>query len=129
MTVRRVSIQQPSSTGAGDRGASFASNEIRLSPRGWLVVLILVAAVFHLTPAAWERLEPLDSKDDYRVPFRLSHDYWTVRRYCRDIAAGDKTIVLGDSVIWGHYVGPQQALPHYLNRLSGRDQFINLGVD
>ena len=129
MTVRHIRTERASSTGVEGHDVPFGSNGIRLSPGGWLVVLILVAVLFHSVPVIWERLEPLAPEDDYRVPFRLSHDYWTVQRYCRDIAAGDKTIVLGDSVIWGHYVGRRQTLPHYLNQLAGKDQFVNLGVD
>jgi hypothetical protein len=37
--------------------------------------------------------------------------------------------VVGDSVVWGHYVPPNETLAHYLNEFSGADRFANLGLD
>ncbi len=114
---------------AEQSGAPFASNEVRLSPRQWLVVLLILSLLFYLTPVLWERIEPLELEPDYRTPYRLGNDYWVYNRYCRRVCSQDQTLVVGDSVIWGHYVGKQQTLPHYLNELAGREQFANLGVD
>jgi len=82
-----------------------------------------------LIPILWARFEKLQPGPDYRVPYRLSHDYWFVRRYFGRVAAEDKTLVLGDSVVWGHYVGKEETLSHYLNELTGSDRFANLGID
>lgn len=38
-------------------------------------------------------------------------------------------MVIGDSVIWGHYVERDQTLSHYLNELAGGERFVNLGLD
>ena len=38
-------------------------------------------------------------------------------------------LVIGDSVVWGQYVTPEQTLTHYLNELEGRHRFANLGLD
>lgn len=111
------------------REVPFSSNDVRLSPRGWLVVACVVAALLYGIPAAWERIEPFEPETDYRVPYRLSYDYWMTRRYCRRIATEDKTLVLGDSVVWGHYVSKDQTLSHYLNELGGDSRFVNLGID
>jgi hypothetical protein len=110
-------------------GDPFAANEVRLWPRQWLVVLISLLALFYLIPALWERIEPLGLRPDYRVPYRLGNDYWIYSRYCRQVCTQQKTLVVGDSVVWGHYVGRQQTLSHYLNEMVGRQQFVNLGVD
>ena len=107
----------------------FSSNEVRLSPRGWLAVACVAAALFCGIPVAWERIEPFEPGADYRVPYRLSYDYWMIQRYCRRIATEDKTPVLGDSAVWGHYVAKDQTLSHYLNELGGGDRFVNLGID
>jgi hypothetical protein len=45
------------------------------------------------------------------------------------MAASGKTLVLGDSVVWGHYVKGGQTLSAHLNLLSGGEGFANLGVD
>ncbi len=107
----------------------FGSNAIRLSPREWLVAAAILVLAGWMIPAAWQRIEPLDTGPDYRIPFRLGEDYWTYARYCREACAAEKTLVVGDSVMWGHYVSTDQTLSHHLNALSGTDEFANLGVD
>ena len=107
----------------------FGSNEVRLSPRGWLIALIAIAGVFYSTPARWERIEEFEPGPDYRVPFSLGYDYWFYSRYSRLACSRDQTLVLGDSVMWGHYVAAEETLSHYLNRLAGGDRFANLAVD
>ncbi len=110
-------------------GEPFAANEVRLSPRQWLVVLVFLAALFYLVPVLWERIEPLQLEADHRTPYRLGNDYWIYRRFCRRICSEDRTLLVGDSVVWGHYVGTEGTLSHYLNELTGREEFANLGVD
>lgn len=111
----------------------FAANDVRLSPRQWVIALVLVAAILAVVPIAWERLEPLEIVANHRTPFRLGSDYWTYSRYCRAVCAkGDKTLILGDSVVWGHYVGKDETLSAHLNRAVGESAsggFANLGID
>jgi hypothetical protein len=107
----------------------FAANEVGLSPRQWLAALVMLAALCYLIPVFWERIEPLPPEPDYRLPYRLGNDYWVFSRTCRRACFGDQTLVLGDSVVWGHYVDSRQTLSHYLNDLAGRQQYANLGVD
>jgi len=107
----------------------FSSNEVRLSPCQWVIALIILVAVFHFLPVLWEGVEKLDPGPDYRIPYSLGDDYWVYDRYCRRVCAGDKTLVIGDSVIWGHYVAKDQTLSHWLNELAGDRQFANLSVD
>jgi hypothetical protein len=122
--------RQESETRPADaRPVPFGSNEVRLSPREWVLAAGIVAALAWLIPVAWQRLEPFEPGPDYRVPFRLGEDYWSFARYCRRACAQRKTLVVGDSVIWGHYVPSRDTLSHHLNRLAGADEFANLGVD
>lgn len=107
----------------------FAANDVRLSPRGWLLVAALTLLAFWLIPRVWQSLEPLRLDADYRIPFRLGNDYWNYRRTCREVCRGDETMLVGDSVLWGHYVDSHETLSHYLNEDSGREAFANLGVD
>lgn len=107
-----------------------AAAEMRLTPRQCAVALLLVATLFYLIPKAWERLEPLPMGPRYRIPYRLGNDYWQYARACRAaVAGGDQTLLIGDSVIWGHYVSTDGTLAHHLNAQVGGDRFRNLGLD
>ena len=115
---------------AKEKAAPFdCSHALRLSAREWVVVLVALTALICLAPAVWERVERFDPGGDYRMPYKLSNDYWHYRRHCRRACAREKTPVVGDSVVWGHYVAPDQTLSHYLNERSGSTRFANLGLD
>lgn len=108
----------------------FAANDVRLSPRHWLIAAALIACGLWLIPAVWRHFEPLDIAADHRVPYRLGNDYWNYERTCREVCQGDATLLVGDSVLWGHYVDCSGTLSHYLNEQTAeRSQFDNLGVD
>ncbi len=107
----------------------FSSNNIRLSGREWIIAAIVCSALLCLGPALWGRLEKFDPGTDYRLPYTLGNDYWLYGRYCRWACSKYDTLVVGDSVIWGHYVSGDNTLSHYLNQNAGRDRFANLGVD
>jgi hypothetical protein len=93
----------------------FGSNDVRLSPRQWAAAAVLIAALFWLIPATWERIEPLRTGPDYRVPYLLGNDYWNYARTCRRLAGEDAIVLVGDSVVWGHYVASDQTLSHHLS--------------
>jgi hypothetical protein len=113
-----------------DETAGFCcSHAVRLSGREWIAVLAFLVALLCLVPAAWRRIEPFDPGDDYRLPYELSNDYWHYRRYCRRACAQQRIPVIGDSVVWGHYVAPDETLSHYLNESAGSSRFANLGLD
>jgi len=126
--------QQPPEPSAGPSDTAvpevpFGSNAVRLTPRQWVAAVVLLLAAGSLLPKGWSRMEPLDATPDYRIPHPLGYDYWIYQRYCRDVCRQDRTLVLGDSVVWGHYVSSDETLSHYLNKLAGEDRFANLGVD
>jgi hypothetical protein len=107
----------------------FGSNTIRLSVHEWVVAGALVIALCLFIPWGWQQIEPFDPGPDYRMPYELGNDYWQYERYCRLACGQDKVLVIGDSVVWGEYVTPQDTLTHHLNALTGSDRFVNLGVD
>jgi hypothetical protein len=113
----------------GESTVSFSSNLVRLSGVEWVVVVICFSALVFFGPRLWERLERLEPGPDYRLPYELGNDYWLYNRYCRWACAHYETLVIGDSVIWGHYVLKDNTLSHYLNEAAGSNQFANLGVD
>ncbi len=116
-------------TGSARRADGWTANTVRLSPREWLIASAAIALAFVLLPAAWRILEPFAPGPDYRMPYRLGEDYWHYERYCRQAARGDSALVLGDSVVWGHYVSSEQTLSHHLNQQAGSPRFVNLGLD
>jgi len=112
------------------------SHALRLSGREWLVVAFAFVALIGLGPMLWERVEAFEPGRDYRMPYELSSDYWLYGRYSRQLCHQDKVLLVGDSVVWGHYVPPEQTLSHYLNvgakdfsPLQATDRFANLGLD
>ena len=117
-------IPSPSSLAPGD--VPFGSNEVRLTPCQWLVTLAIVSAVLYLLPIEYERVEPLESGADYRIPYSLGNDYWMYGRYCRAVCSGvgargqgrgvreEKSISLAPS--------PESLAPTLV-------RFVNMGVD
>jgi hypothetical protein len=102
--------------------------ELRLSLRDWIVAGAIVVAALALVPTLGRQVEPFAPGEDYRIPHKLSEDYWTFQRFSSLQAGQDKTLVIGDSVVWGEYVTSRQTLSHHLSALAGGGRFANLGV-
>jgi len=107
----------------------YGSNEVRLSLRQWLVVALLVCGCLVLVPRVWERLEPFEPSSDYRIPYVLSDDYWLYNRWMEDIVAQNRIPIIGDSVVWGEYVTPEESLSQFLNQRAGGERFANAGLN
>ncbi len=113
------------------------SHVVRLSGRQWLLVTVVLLGVVGLGPTVWSYFEGFTAGSDYRLPYELSSDYWLWRRHCGQACEQGRILVVGDSVIWGHYVPPNESLAHYLNEFSGAaptrsgaaGRFANLGLD
>ncbi len=105
------------------------ANSILLSRREWIGLALLLAALYIAVPRAWKSIEKLEPGPDYRMPYELSNDYWLFGRWAERAAASHDTLVVGDSVVWGEYVRPDETLPHWLNELAGRKRFANLGLN
>jgi hypothetical protein len=107
----------------------LTSNAIRLSGWEWIVVAIICLAAFCFAPSLWGQLGEIKYGPDYRLPYPLGSDYWLYSRLCRKACSQYDTVLVGDSVIWGHYVPADGTLSHYLNEDAGQDRFANLGAD
>ena len=108
----------------------FSANEVRLSVRQWCFVGTVLFAVALGLPHVWNRSIPFTPGDDYRIPYGLSQDYWTYERWITHATSrGDQIVLLGDSVIWGEYVTPQESLAQYLSRDSTSARFVNGGFN
>ena len=132
MTTAAADI--PTTDAAGQMASSeatpFGVNEMRLTPRQWLVTLAIVLACYVVIPWAWKRVEPFDPGPDYRIPYALSRDYWLYERRLDRNLRPDQIPLLGDSVVWGEYVRPDGTLSHFLNLHAGQgDRFLNCGVN
>ena len=110
-------------------GDTFSSNAVRLSIREWCAVLAVLALIASLINPVWQRMERLELAVDYRVPYGLSEDYWFFDRYCEEATDADKTLVFGDSFVWGQYVDKEESLTHFLNQQAGSERFVNAGLD
>ena len=129
MKTKNITGIRDGSCSANNDQVPFSSNCVRLSPSEWLIVTIIFSAVFYLAPILWERVEKFEPAPDYRLPYDLSSDYWLYERYCRWACSKYDTLVVGDSVVWGHFVPVDNTLSHHLNSLAGRPRFANLGAD
>jgi hypothetical protein len=107
----------------------YASNPLRLTSRQWLAAGVVLVAVLLGVPFLGARLEPFCPGQDYRLPYDFSQDYWHSARWFRAAAQRQAVLVIGDSVVWGEYVGAAQALSAQLGRLAGTERFANLGVN
>jgi len=105
-------------------------NALRLGAAQWSIVGAIVLLFAIVAPLAWERIERFAPGADYRLPYRLSEDYWLYDRFMRHVAGPGRIVLLGDSVVWGEYVLPNGTLSHFLNRATGgRERFVNGGVN
>lgn len=105
-------------------------NEMRLGGWQWLLVLGIILLVIVLTPRLWKRLERFDTGPDYRIPYKLSKDYWLYERRLEEKIDAHSIVLLGDSVVWGEYVQPDGTWSHFLNAQSGqREMYVNGGVN
>lgn len=113
----------------GGEGIPFGSNEMRLSPMQWLITIVLSAAILWMLPKVWNKVEPLKLDANARVPYDLAlGDYWQVQRYFNALLKETDNAVVGDSVMWGAYVTPENALPAQLSQRTSPSRFVNLGI-
>ena len=102
---------------------------VSLSPRQWVVVGCLIFIACTALPQLWQRYETFAPTPAYRVPYALSRDYWTYRRWTATLDQQGLIPLVGDSVIWGEYVLPHQTLAAALNQSANTPEFANAGLN
>jgi hypothetical protein len=107
----------------------FSSNALRLSVSQWLLTLMFTVVLCVALPRLWPFFEDFAPEQDYRLPYALSDDYWLYRQYCQQSGDTHDVMVVGDSVVWGHYVPMDDSLSHYLNEMAAPQTFANMGID
>ncbi len=100
----------------------FSSNLVRLSIREWLVVLLVLVLLGAISGPLWNRVESYSWAADYRIPYGSSEDYWLFGRFCTEVVGSGKTLVVGDSFVWGQYAGRAETLSSFLNQETGVDR-------
>jgi len=107
----------------------FSSNALRLSGTEWLWTLGTCLTVLIGLPLLGTVGEDFEPDSDYRLPYRLGYDYHLFQRYSHWAANQYEILMIGDSVLWGNYVTPDNTLTHYLNERAGRQQYANLAIN
>ncbi len=107
----------------------FSSNVVRLTIREWVWLLVIMTGLAYIAGPVWKRLEPFEPSANYRIPFDSSENYWLFERYCGAVGQTDKTLLIGDSFIWGHFVTRHNTLASFLNSEAGSARFANIGLD
>lgn len=104
---------------------------LRLDGRQWIAVLAIAGAILTFTPVLWNRAEKFETPPTYRVPYALSEDYALYERHLGRAAADPEAIfVIGDSVVWGEYVGSDGTLSRFLTgETGGSPPFVNAGIN
>jgi len=105
----------------------LSTQAIRLRVGEWGWIAGILAFLYVAFPMAWNRYESFEFTEDYRVPYALSHDYWHLERIWKKAGQTRATLVVGDSVVWGEYVSPEQTLSSRMQEISGKP-FLNLGI-
>ena len=109
--------------------APFSSNEQRLSLPEWTIVLLSFLIVAYLLPRVGSALEDFDPQPDFRLPFLLSDDYWMFRECARHASEHFPAVIVGDSFVWGQYVGMSETMSVEINRALKEEMVFNLGVN
>ncbi len=120
-----------SSTISGSNGMMPVSNSILLTPREWIITLILVALVSVPVYFGWFEWERFAPGKDYRVTCwaERESDYWAFARWSRYARDKFEILLVGDSVIWGQETTSGETISHYLNEGLGGEMIANIGID
>ncbi len=109
---------------------TFSSNTLRINSFECLSIVAATALIFIATPRIWPLFEKADFGCYYRVPYESSNNYWLASRWLRHAAAEHEVVIVGDSVVWGHYAGLRGTLNFHLdNQLGEGRRIANLGID
>lgn len=102
---------------------------MRLDLRGWGIICAALLVITWALPTLGSAIEKFNPQADYRMPYLLSDDYWIFRQCAEQASRRSPVVIIGDSFVWGQYVGMGETLSHQLNRLAGEELVFNLGVN
>ena len=106
------------------------SNGAVLSPLELILTLAAVAlAVWVALPAWYWHAVKIGTPEHFRLAYTSRDDYELYSRIVGKLCEKHDVLFLGDSVVWGMYVGNDHTLPAFLNRELGRDTVANIAID
>ncbi|OHB57725.1 MAG: hypothetical protein A2Y12_14125 [Planctomycetes bacterium GWF2_42_9] len=105
------------------------SHCMKLSWRGWLVSGVMLAGIMFVVPQMWSFGISREIVQSLRIPYELSTDYWYYQCFVKKNCQEFPNVIVGDSFIWGEYVDSNNTLSACLNKVSGKKDFANLGVN
>jgi lysophospholipase L1-like esterase len=94
-----------------------------------VVTIVILAGVLFIFPPAWRSLEKFDTPTDFRLAYDYRDDYWLFAGWAKTAKERCPVLFLGDSVIWGMYVGNDKTLPARLNGRLEKETVANLAID
>ena len=128
--IRTMSLHdQHAAITESDHVAKFAMTCPRLQPWEAIAVIVLVGFAWVLLPWIDTARERPVFFSNYRTDKQCNEDYWKMSLLFRHAHQRADTVVFGDSVIWGEYVGADQTLTAWLNRGRSDRQYVNAGVN
>lgn len=108
----------------------FGSNTFRLNFKELAItgVIIVIGALF-LLPFVWNKVEKLQTGNEFRISYNFRDDYWVYKKWAEEAVKNYPVVFLGDSVVWGMYVDNSNTLPAKINRKLNRQAVANLAID
>jgi hypothetical protein len=94
-----------------------------------IISILILAGITAVIPFIFPLTDTASFTGNYRIPYSMGEDYFLYSRYSNHAAEKKEIPVIGDSVIWGHYTGSENTLTAYLNRISTKPRFLNMGLD
>jgi len=93
------------------------------------IIIILIVITITIIYAMLSLTANYVFTENYRVPHRMNEDYYLFKKYSGHLASDNAIQIIGDSVIWGHYVSEDDTLSAYLNKFSKDKKFANMGLE
>ena len=94
-----------------------------------MTALAILAVALAVVPWHAGRKQAPKTGPDFRFAHDLRDDYWGYRHAAGKVCKDHRSVMIGDSVIWGMYVDNHNTIPALLNRRFGGNAFGNLAVD
>ena len=106
------------------------ADALQLKPLAFAVTaLVILAIVLGAVPQYIAKKQNPAIGKNFRLAYDLRDDYIGYRHIAKAVCEKHPAVFVGDSVVWGMYVGNADTIPALLNRKAGREEFGNLAVD
>jgi len=100
------------------------NGELKLSI---LIISLAIIAVITI-PKTFPLINETKFTENYRIPYHAGEDYFLFKKHAKFISKTGDIPLIGDSVIWGHYVKEEETLSACLNKKFSI-KFRNSAID